>query len=316
MSTWRQRGTGRVAYYLGRPAEVWIEAMSPGRRRPVAVVTGGGRGLGRLVARALAAEGFAVGLAARSGDEVEATAATIEEAGGFAAAVPVDVSDDRAVETALGDLRRRLGPVDLLVNNAGVPGPAGPTWDTDPGDWWRTLDVNLRGTVACARSVLPEMVARRQGRIVNITSNAGVFRWPGVSAYSVSKAAVVKFTENLAYETRRHGVSVFGVHPGVLPIGFSEAALAPDRSDEADEGLARVHAWVRKALAEGRGTDPDQAVDLVVRLASGRYDELSGRQLSVDDDLDALLDRIDEVRSRDLYLLGLRRLPSPTGAEC
>ena len=156
------------------------------------------------------------------------------------------------------------------------------------------------------------MVARQRGRIVNVTSNAGVFRWPGMSAYSVAKAAVVKFTENLAHETRRYGVEVFSVHPSILPIGFSEAVLAGDPPDE--PGLARVHAWIRRELDEGRGTDPARAVELVLLLASGRYDPLSGRQLSVHDDLDAVLERIEEVRRRELYVLGLQRLPARDGA--
>jgi NAD(P)-dependent dehydrogenase (short-subunit alcohol dehydrogenase family) len=314
------RGGSRAAYFLGRPASLWLEALSPGSSRrhdsPVAMVTGAGRGLGRRVAQALAREGFAVGLVARTGAELEESTEIIEAAGGVAAAVPGDVSDEQAVDMAVGRLRRRLGPIDLLVNNAGIPGPAGPVWETDLGDWWRTVEINLRGTVACTQRVLPDMMARRQGRIVNITSNAGVFRWPGVSGYSVSKAATVKFTENLAHETRRHGISVFGVHPGLLPIGFSEAALADDGAGGPDDdtGLGRLHAWVRKELAEGRGTDPAHAVELIVRLASGRYDELSGRQLSVDDELDALLARIDEVRRRDLYLLRLQRLSGRRGA--
>jgi NAD(P)-dependent dehydrogenase (short-subunit alcohol dehydrogenase family) len=312
------RGGGSAAHYLGRPAGRWMAAMSRPSSRdrvrcdgqdgalPVAIVTGGGRGLGRLVAQALANNGFAVGLVARSADQLERSRHLIEASGGVAAAIPADVGDDRALRTAIARLRRRLGPVDLLVNNAGVPGPAGPSWEVDPSSWWDTLGVNLGGTFAGVRSVLPDMVARRRGRIVNITSHAGVFRWPGVSAYSVSKAAVVKLTENLAFETRRHGISVFGVNPGILPIGFSEAALAHDTPY--GSCLGRVHAWIRRELDEGRGTDPATAVDLVVRLSSGRYDALSGRQVSVHDDLDEVLERIDDVRHRELYVLGLQRL--------
>jgi NAD(P)-dependent dehydrogenase (short-subunit alcohol dehydrogenase family) len=274
------------------------------------MVTGAGRGLGRLVAHALAGEGFAVGLVARSGAELEESLELIEASGGIAASIPADVSDERAVEVAVARLRRRLGAVELLVNNAGVPGPARPAWEVDLGCWWQTLEVNLGGTVTCTRHVLPDMVARQRGRIINITSHAGVFRWPGVTAYSVSKAAVIKFTENLAFETWRHGISVFGVHPGLLPIGFSEAALTDETPQDPDQ--ARVHAWVRKELGEGRGTDPATAIDLIARLASGRYDELSGRQLSVEDDIDTVLQHIDEVRHRELYVLGLQRLPGDT----
>lgn len=316
---------GRIPYFLGRPASRWIAAMSRRRRTgaepvvgtrtrdlhrslPVALVTGSGRGFGRLVARALAERGFAVGLLARSGHELGEAVKLIEASGGVAASVTADVSDERATEAAVAQLRRRLGPIELLVNNAGVPGPVGPAWDVDARSWWQTIEVNLRGTFVCTHLTLPEMVARGRGRIVNMTSHAGVFRWPIVSAYSVSKAAVVKLTENLALEARPHGVSVFSVHPGLLPIGFSEQALADGPSEDSD--LGRVHAWIRRELDQGQGTDPARAVELVVRLASGRYDELSGRQLSVHDDLDAIVERIDEVRDRELYVLGLQKLPA------
>jgi NAD(P)-dependent dehydrogenase (short-subunit alcohol dehydrogenase family) len=272
----------------------------------VALVTGGGRGVGRLVGQALAGAGMAVGLVARSEDELAETVALIEAAGGVAASATADVSDERAAATAITKLRHELGPVDLLINNAGIVGPVGPAWEVDPDTWWRTMEVNLRGTLLFTRLVLSEMVGRRRGRIVNLSSHAGVFRWPLVSAYSVSKAAVAKFTENLARETHRHGISVFSVHPGLLPIGLAEPALATSSPPDSHE--ARVHAWIRQELAEGRGAEPAAAVELIIGLASGRYDELSGRQLSVHDDVDAALARIDDVRDTELYVLGVRTL--------
>jgi NAD(P)-dependent dehydrogenase (short-subunit alcohol dehydrogenase family) len=154
-------------------------------------------------------------------------------------------------------------------------------------------------------------VARRRGRIVNLTSQAGVFRWPWVSAYSVSKAAVIKFTENLGHETGRHGISVFSVHPGLLPIGLSVPALAGTAPADSAAGL--MHAWVRRELAAGRGAEPQQAVDLLLRIAAGEADRLSGRHLSVHDDLDTLLSRAEDVLRDDRYVLRLRSLP--TGAD-
>jgi NAD(P)-dependent dehydrogenase (short-subunit alcohol dehydrogenase family) len=212
----------------------------------------------------------------------------------------------------VADLRSRLGPVDLLVNNAGVVGPIGPLWETDPDDWWTTMDVNVRGIVLATRLVLPEMVARRRGRIVNMTSQAGVHRWPLVSAYSVSKAAVVKLSENLAHETARHGVSVFSVHPGLLPVGMSEdfVAKAPASAYE-----AQVRDWTQAELASGRGADPDEAVSLILRLAAGDGDALSGRHLSVHDDLDTVLAHLPEVEACDLYLLRPDRLRARVSAR-
>ena len=272
----------------------------------MALVTGGGRGIGRVLARALSEAGAAVGLLGRSKEQLEETAGSIAKAGGVACGVSADVTNAEAVAQAVREVTGQLGPISLLVNNAGIPGPVGVLWETDPEEWWHTSEVNLRGVFLCTRLVLPEMVASGRGRIINITSNAAVFRWPELSAYAVSKAAVVKLTENLAAETARAGVSVFSVDPGFLRIGLTETALAR----EAAEGSAhhRLAEWARQQLAEGRDIDPARAGDLVVQLAAGRGDALSGRHLSAEDDLDALLEHIDEIKRLDLRTLRLRRI--------
>ena len=275
----------------------------------VAVITGAGRGIGRLLAARLAARGASVGLVARSADQLAATRTVIEATGGIVAVARADVTDAHELAMAFAGLRDILGPTDVLVNNAGVLGPIGPLWELDVNEWWATMDVNVRGTVLASRLVLPQMIAAGHGRIINITSEAGVHRWPLVSGYSVSKAAVVKLSENLARETQRHGISVFSVHPGLLPIGMGEtmAAHEPDSAHE----LA-IREWTMHQLADGRGADPAKAIDLLVRIAAGDADRLSGRHLSVHDDLDAVLRRVDEVRAGDLYVLRPERL-RPTG---
>jgi NAD(P)-dependent dehydrogenase (short-subunit alcohol dehydrogenase family) len=269
----------------------------------VSVITGGGRGIGRVLAQALAEAGAAVGVIARSGAELAETVGLVTAAGGIAAAARADITDQQATAVAIGALRRQLGPVDLLVNNAGVSGPVGEAWHVDAEDWWRAVEVNLRGVLLCSRAVLPAMTARGQGRIVNITSEAGAFRWPQASAYSVSKAAVIKFTENLAAEAGRQGVRAFSVHPGITPIGLSERALA----DAAPPGSAeaRMYAWIRGELQAGRGAEPALVARLVTRLATGDADLLSGCHLSVHDDLDAMLACGPGVRDR--YQLRLAR---------
>ena len=273
----------------------------------VALVTGAGRGIGRVLAEAFAAAGAAVALVARSPDELAETVERIEAAGGNAAAAVADVTDRTGLASAVADLRQLLGPIDLLVNNAGVLGPVGPLWELDDDAWWSTMDVNVRGIVLCSQLVLPEMVKAGRGRIINITSQAGAHRWPLASGYSVSKAAVIKLTENLALETSRHGVSVFSVHPGLLPIGMSEtvAATIPRTRHE-----AHIRSWALNELAAGRGADPERAVELILRLAAGDGDSLSGRHVSVHDDLDAVLARLAEVRDRDLYVMRPDRLPA------
>jgi len=261
----------------------------------VALVTGGGRGLGRVFAQALAAVGAAVAVAARSEDQLAETVSLIKAKNGQAIAVPLDVTDEPALERAGKIIQSRLGPVDLLVNNAGMWGPLNPVWETDPEQWWRTMDVHVRGSFLCARAVLPEMIARQKGRIVNVVSNAGVFRWPIASAYSV-----------LAVETKRQGVAVFAVHPGIATIGLTELAMNMQDSTESHAG--RAAAWIRQQVEEGRAVPPEQGAQLIVSLAAGGADKLTGRYLSVDDDLGVLVARSDEIDREDLYTLRLREL--------
>ena len=274
----------------------------------VALITGGGRGVGRVLAEALGGAGAAVGLVARSTDQLRETVRLVEAKGGAASAVTADLADPAAAETALRQLQDELGPADLLVNNAGITGPIGPAWEVPEDEWWRTMEVNLRAVMVCSRTVLPNMVGRGRGRIVNITSRAGVYRWPLLSAYSVSKAAVVKYTENLAQETRRHGIGVFSVHPGILPIGFGEQVAAASAEDDGTHsGLLE---WFRGEFAAGRAAQPGQIADMVLRIAAGDLDQLSGRHLSVHDDLPAILAQLDDVQAQDRYLLRVRTLPT------
>lgn len=275
----------------------------------VVLVSGGGRGLGRMLAAELAKAGAAVGLLARSATELSATVAAIDQAGGSAAAVTADVTDRESLAAGAAELTARLGQPDVLVNNAGISGPFAQLWDADPEEWVRTIDVNVNGAFELSRIVLPQMVARGHGRIINITSNAAVYRWPLVSAYVASKAALVKLSETLAAETARYGVTVFSVDPGLLPIGLTEPVMA---AGAFDPGTAdgQVKTWIRKRIADGHGADPAQATRLLVRLAAGDGDRLSGRHLTVTDDLDAMLANIDQVHRDDLHYLRLRTAAS------
>ncbi|HSS90185.1 MAG TPA: SDR family oxidoreductase [Streptosporangiaceae bacterium] len=270
----------------------------------VALVSGGGRGVGRLLGARLAGAGAAVGLIARSADELAAAAGEINRAGGTAAAAVADVADHRATAAAVTELRHQLGTADILINNAGISGPVAPLWQAQTAEWWRAIEVNLGGAFVLTQLALEHMISAGKGRIINVTSYAGVYRWPLLSAYAASKAALVKLTETLAEETRPHGVSVFSVDPGLLPIGLGEAALKASAGRKTPEG--RVQRWIRDQLAAGRGADPEEVVRLIIALASGRADRLSGRHLSVTDSLDALLPRIDEIERDDLHTLRLR----------
>jgi NAD(P)-dependent dehydrogenase (short-subunit alcohol dehydrogenase family) len=254
-----------------------------------AFVTGGGRGIGRAIAVALAERGAAVTVIARSLSELEETEAIIRSTGGEGVAHAADVLDPAALEQAFA----AAGEVDLLVNSAGVTGPVGPLPETEESDWWRTLEVNLLGVMRCCRRALPGMIARGSGRIINIGSNAAFLSLspdiPQASAYSVSKAALIRFGETLAMDVGEAGVSVFTLSPGLVHTRMTQPLY--------EKGVFPDEAW----------TPMEQSAAFCLQLASGRGDALSGRYLHArEDDLDALLAEAEAIRSEDRKVLRLR----------
>lgn len=261
----------------------------------VAIVTGGGRGIGRAIAERLATVGASVAVLARTGDEVAETAAQITQTGGRAIAIVADVTDRQAVEQAVARTGRELGPVDLLVNNAAVVTPLGPVWELDPDEWWRGIEINLRGPFLCARAVLPGMIARRRGRIVNVAAVAAYRTAPYTSAYGSSKAALVRLTDTLAAEAREHGISVFAMRPGLVQTTMQEQLSASP------------YLQARRGSVGPALIPPDRAADAVVFLASGRADALTGRFLdAASEDIVELAARADEIVRNDLFAMRLR----------
>lgn len=270
-------------------------------REQVAIVTGAGRGLGRAIALALARAGAAVGVIGRSEAPVGETMGAIVKAGGGALAVVADVSEAASVEHAVREVEGALGPVDLLVNNAAIMGPLGPMWNADAHDWWHSFEVNLRGPYLCSRALLPGMIARRRGRIINLSTSAATVAVAHMGAYVVSKTALIRFTENLAAELLNSGVSVFAIDPGTVRTAMSEHLL------ESEAGKKWLP-WFRKLFDKGRDVPAEKAADLVVQLAAGRADALSGRLIGVADDLANMLEQTEEIKKRSLYTLRVNKL--------
>ena len=206
----------------------------------VALVTGGGRGIGRALAQGLASAGATVAVAARTEEQIAETVALIESAGGRASSFPADVAERVAVERLVTDVERQLGPVDLLVNNAGVAGAPSRDWEVDPDRWWRTIEVNVRGPFLCSRAVLPGMVARRRGRIVNVSSSSAELPSPYMSSYGASKAALTHMTSSLAAATREYGISVFAYGPGLVRTAMTD--YMESTSEMPEEGRAGIRA--------------------------------------------------------------------------
>jgi len=245
----------------------------------VALVTGGGRGIGRNIALELAAAGMSVAVTGRTRDEVETVA---KEIGGRA--LIGDVSKREDIERWFSE----VGDIDLLVNNAGMSDSEhDAAWELDPADWWHVFEVNVLGVYLCCRAAIPGMLARGRGRIVNVASGAAYLPMGGgpSTAYAPSKAAVHRFSEVLAANLRPQGVFVFSIAPGLV-----RTAMTAWMDDNAP--------W----------TPPECAPELVRALASGEFDALAGRYLHAEHDPpDELEGRIDEILENDLNAIRLRR---------
>jgi len=240
-----------------------------------ALVTGGGRGIGAGIARALAEDGWSVVVGARSRDQIDAVA---QEIGGRA--VELDVSDAGSVGRAVAE----AGDVELLVANAGIPDQEGPTWELDAQDWWRVLEVNVLGVHLSCSAVIPGMLERGSGRIVITGSGAAYLPGTSRTAYATSKAAVCRYGETLANELR-----------GRIPVfHFSPGLVQTEMTNRFPDDLP----W----------TPPELAPRLVVALASGRADALAGRYIHAEhDDIDDLIAHADEIERDDLNAIRLQR---------
>ncbi|HLJ17939.1 MAG TPA: SDR family oxidoreductase [Bryobacteraceae bacterium] len=240
-----------------------------------AVVTGAGRGIGRAIAVRLSHDGWDVALTARSVGELTETAALCR---GRTAIVAGDIAAPEFVKILAQKVETALNPIDLLVNNAGAPGPLGPFWENDPAEWWRCLEVNLRGPMLCCREFLIGMMARRTGRIINVVSGAASQPFADMSAYVASKTALMRLTEQLALELGPYGIKAFSIRPGFV------------RTRMVEEARGRL-SLIQRMLDEHMENGPEAPADLVAILASGRADALNGRLCSVEEDIEAIIRR-------------------------
>ncbi len=238
------------------------------------LVTGGGRGIGRAIALALAREGARLALMARTESELDQTADLLSSMGVEALKLRVDVGRREEVDEAIEELLAGWGGIDVLVNNAGVQGPIGRVEEVDPEDWMQALQVNLGGCFYCTRKVLPAMIAQGYGKIINLSGGGAVGPRPFFSAYSASKAGVVRFSENLAGEVAEYGIDVNAIAPGAVNTRMLDERLEAG----AEVGAGEMDSD-QQLLRDG-GTDPECPAALVVYLSSPRSDGLTGRLLA------------------------------------
>lgn len=239
----------------------------------VALVTGGGSGIGRESAILLAAEGARVFVSDLSGDTARATAEAISRAGGEATHAAVDVSDEGQVERMVAACVAQFGALDCALNNAGVSGPAGPLEQVTLEAWNRTLAVNATGVFLCMKHEILSMRARRAGSIVNMASGAGLIATPGLSPYCASKHAVLGITKTAALENARAGIRINAVCPGSIDTPMLQKAMA--------QGDA-VATMIRASMPIGRLGTSREIAEAVVWLCSDRASLVTGTSMGVD----------------------------------
>jgi 3-oxoacyl-[acyl-carrier protein] reductase len=240
----------------------------------VAIITGGGRGLGRAVALLFAKEGAKVVLAARSLEEIEHVATELRALRKEALPVPADVSDEGQVREMVKRTLEAFGTVDILVNNAGARGPIAPIHEIPLAEWEQALKVNLTSAFLCSRAILPTLMEKKKGKIINVTTT--LTPRPNLTPYMVAKAGLIHFTKQLSRELKEYNIQVNSIHPGVMDTRMQEE--------------------IRKAGAKAIGTDmferlkeegmlhtPDEPAKLVLFLASRAADGITGEYLSFDD---------------------------------
>jgi NAD(P)-dependent dehydrogenase (short-subunit alcohol dehydrogenase family) len=246
----------------------------------VALVTGGGRGVGRAIALSLAHAGASVAVAARTPGELEAAAREIQSVGRRSLPVVCDVSSGASVSAAVHTVQSTLGPIDILVNNAGTAESA-PLVKLDQAVWDKTIAVNLTGTYLCSRAVLPSMVERGRGRIINIASIAAKVGFAYTTAYCAAKHGVLGFTRALALEVAAKGITVNAICPGWLDTEMTIESInrIVERTGLTPEEARRR---LERMSPQQRLITPAEVAAIAVFLSSGEAHGITGQALNVD----------------------------------
>jgi len=275
----------------------------------VALITGASQGLGVAIARQFVAEGATVVITARSGgllDEVRRSLLPFCAAGQSVVATVCDISRVSDVDILIDTAVKAMSRLDILVNNASIFGPMGRLEDVSWTGWVETLNVNLLGTVYACRAAIPHLKRKSGGKIINVSGGGAARPFPSLSAYAASKAAVVRFTEELAEEMRPYHVDVNSIAPGPLNTRFVDQAI------EAGPGrLGRALYDEILNIRKSGGTPFEFAANLCVYLASRQSDGVTGKLISARyDDWVSLHERIDELNSSEIYTM--RRIDPST----
>ena len=276
--------------------------MSYSLKGKVAIITGANQGLGLEISRKYVIAGASIVMCARNSDLltiVQKELAIGLVPGQAIEVMQADVSDSGSVEQLINTTSQRFGRIDILVNNAGIYGPMGPIEEVDWAEWIRAIEINLFGSILMCRAVLPTMKSQRQGKIIQLSGGGATNPMPNVSAYAVSKAAIVRFADSLAEEVREFNIDVNAIAPGALNTRMLDEVL--------NAGPEKVgQAFFDKAIIqkESGGAGLNHGAELALFLASDASNNISGKLISaVWDNWEHWPEHLDELRNSDAYTL-------------
>ncbi|MGA9885290.1 MAG: SDR family oxidoreductase [Candidatus Acidiferrales bacterium] len=248
----------------------------------VAIVTGAGGGFGRAIAARFADEGAAVAVTSRTPSQLDETAAQIKSRGGRAIAIAGDAANRADVARVVAETQHSLGPVSILVSNAGLPGPFGPIGEIDPDEWWAAQAVHLRAPFLFISAVLPQMKERREGCILTICSPRGKMVTPNLSAYCLGKTSQARLMQLLAAEVKDFGVTAVAVDPGSAITKMAEATInSPDAQLWMPEMVANLRRMIaqtddQRAGQPGADAQIEKCAQRCVEIAAGQHPEWNG----------------------------------------
>lgn len=268
----------------------------------VAIVTGANQGLGLEISRKYVNAGASLVMSARNGDLLKRAQKELScglVPGQVIEVIPTDVSDIQSVEQLLKTTLQRFGRIDILVNNAGIYGAMGPIEEVDWTQWIKAIEINLFGSILMCRAVLPAMKEQHKGKIIQLSGGGATNPMPNISAYAVSKAAIVRFAETLAEEVREFNIDVNAIAPGALNSRMLDEVLA---AGQEKVGQAFFDKSIKQKESGGAGFD--KGAELAVFLASDASDGITGKLISaVWDDWEHWPEHLDELRTSDVYTL-------------
>ncbi len=275
----------------------------------VAVVTGGSHGIGKAIVERLLREGASVVFCGRDARALDAAAGDLKPAGKQLLAVRGDVTKEHDVAVLVARTLEQFGRIDILVNNAGVYGPIGPAWENPTETWRDAVNINLFGAFLVCHHVVPEMIRSGRGKIINMSGGGAATPFPRFTAYAVSKAALVRFTETLALELGEHNIQVNAIAPGFVATRLHQQTL-----EAGDQAGADFLQRTQEQLASG-AVDPAIPAALVAYLASDVADRITGKFISsVWDNWAGFGDHLDAIANSDIFTLR-RIVPRDRGLE-